>query len=53
MLYKSNIIALVGGGSNPKYSHNKVILWDDNQKKSISELKFGTKVKNVKMKKDK
>lgn len=53
MLYRSNILALVGGGTNPKYSQNKVILWDDNQKKSISELKFGAQIKNVKIKKDK
>ena len=53
MLYRSNIMALVGGGDHPKYLTNKVIIWDDNQKKVISELKFCTEVKSLRMRKDK
>ncbi len=53
MLYKSNIIALVGGGHSPKYNKNKVIIWDDYQSKIVSELKFTTSVLNVKLKRDK
>ena len=53
MLYKSNIIALVGGGHSPKYNKNKVIIWDDYQNKIISELKFSSSVLNVKLKRDK
>jgi WD40 repeat protein len=49
MLDKSNIIALVGGGKNPKYALNKVIIWDENLEKEICELRFNTNVKNVKL----
>lgn len=47
MLYRTNILALVGGGKNPKFSLNKVLLWDDHQTKSIGEMNFRTDVKSV------
>ena len=52
MLYKSNFLALLGGGKLPKYNNNKVIIWDDYENRSISELKFITPVINIKLKKD-
>jgi WD40 repeat protein len=52
MLYKSNFLALIGGGKIPKYNNNKAVIWDDHEKKVISELKFITPVINVKLKKD-
>lgn len=53
MLYQSSLLALVGGGKNPKYTVNKVIIWDDHQTKVIQELKFTSAITSVKIKKDK
>lgn len=53
MLYRCNILALVGGGSSPKYPVNKVMLWDDSQSKCIAELCFRTDVKGLRLKADK
>jgi hypothetical protein len=52
MLYRTNILALVGGGKSPKFPPHKVILWDDHQGKVISELRFNSYIRNVKLKKD-
>ena len=53
MMFRTNILALVGGGSKPKFATNKVFLWDDLSFKCIGELSFKTYVRAVKLTKDK
>ena len=49
MMYKTNIIALVF--TNQK---NKVVIWDDHEKKNRTEITFnnGVEIKAVKLRKD-
>lgn len=53
MYNRSNIVALIGGGKNPRFHPNRVILWDDIQSKVLSELRFTSFVKNVKIREEK
>ncbi|KAJ1811855.1 Phosphatidylinositol 3,5-bisphosphate-binding protein [Coemansia sp. RSA 2598] len=52
MLYRSNYLAFVGGGRNPRFPPNKVMLWDDASSTIIAELEFRSDVLNVQLQRD-
>lgn len=52
MLFRCNILALVGGGPNPIAAPHRVLIWDDHIPKEIGELSFRQQVINVQLRKD-
>ena len=52
MLWRTNIIAIVGGGSKPKFADNTVLFYDDMTKKFVMEITFNNPVKAVRLRRD-
>ena len=49
MLKRTNILAMVGGGVNPKFSKNKITIFDSHQSLIISQIRFNSNITKVKL----
>ncbi|KAH3664426.1 hypothetical protein WICMUC_005811 [Wickerhamomyces mucosus] len=47
MLYRTNYLALIGGGRNPRFPLNKTIIWDDLKAKDALTLNFYSPILNI------
>uniref|UniRef100_A0A6B2L9W6 Anaphase-promoting complex subunit 4 WD40 domain-containing protein n=1 Tax=Arcella intermedia TaxID=1963864 RepID=A0A6B2L9W6_9EUKA len=52
MFYNSNLMAVVGGGSKPRYPPNKVVIFDDYSSKIIGDLEYSGPIRGVKLRND-
>lgn len=52
MLFKTNILALVGTEENVKFPNTKVIIWDDCKGKADLELAFKSPIRSTRIRKD-
>eukprot|EP00523_Entomoneis_sp_CCMP467_P020648 CAMPEP_0168846010 /NCGR_PEP_ID=MMETSP0727-20121128/9574_1 /TAXON_ID=265536 /ORGANISM="Amphiprora sp., Strain CCMP467" /LENGTH=482 /DNA_ID=CAMNT_0008899755 /DNA_START=45 /DNA_END=1493 /DNA_ORIENTATION=+ len=52
MLFRCNLMALVGGGPSPQAPPHRVLIWDDHVPKEIGELSFRQVVLQVRLRKD-
>lgn len=52
IFYTSNLIGLVGGGDDPKFPTNKLVIWDDYQSKKIAEIDTEHRILGVQFNKE-
>lgn len=52
MLFQCNLFAVVGGGPDPQYPPNKVMIWDDHQNRFIGELTMRSAVRALRLRGD-
>jgi WD40 repeat protein len=52
MIKTTNIVVLVGGGKNPRFPLNQIIIWDDSKKRILRIIRLNSTVLNIKAKMD-
>ncbi|ESW08392.1 hypothetical protein PHAVU_009G041700 [Phaseolus vulgaris] len=52
MLFRCNLLALVGSVANSHYPPNKVLIWDDYQSRCMGVFTFRSEVRGVKLRRD-
>lgn len=53
MLFRTNVLAVVSGGSRPKFADNVLLIYDDFLKKFILDITFPSSIRAVRMRRDK
>lgn len=53
MSFRTNLLAIVSGGSRPKFADNILQIFDDATKKFVLEIAFPSAIKAVRMRRDK
>lgn len=53
MLYKTNLIAFVGGGTKPRFADNIIMVYDDRQAEFVLELSLPESILSIRLKRDK
>lgn len=53
MLWRTNVIAVVGGGNRAKFADNTVLIYDDISKKFVMDVTFTSPIKAVRLRRDK
>lgn len=48
MMFRSNIVLIVGGNNNEKYPSNRLYIWDDNKVAMLGYLEFPSEIKAIK-----
>lgn len=52
MLGRSNLMVLVGGGRNPRFPSNKVLIFDHKAGQYLAELEFRSDVRSIRLRRD-
>lgn len=53
MIFRSNLIAIVSGGTRPKFADNVLLIYDDYAKKFVLEITFASSIRAVRLRRDK